>query len=121
MRLGGSEIAPVGTFPPPLPSRSERPHIRLAFLESHFRRLGLVMHWLLGCDGHAIPQINKSAPATPAQCGDAGWKDRVAVRGGRRRRAGGVKPQVAAHFLLSTSTQAGRPKVFHSPALDRKS
>src|SRR3546814_9354073 len=37
MRLGGSEIAPVGTFPPPLPSRSERPHIRLAFLESHFR------------------------------------------------------------------------------------
>src|SRR3546814_10768708 len=43
MRLGGSEIAPVGTFPPPLPSRSDRPHIRLAFLETHFRRLGFVM------------------------------------------------------------------------------
>src|SRR3546814_11274107 len=117
MRLGGSEIAPVGTFPPPLPSRSERPHIRLAFLESHFRRLGLVMRWLYGCDGHAIPQINKSAPAKPAQCGDAGWEDRYAIRGGRRPRAGGAKPQAAALFFLSTSPQAARPKVLQHLAL----
>src|SRR3546814_366370 len=38
MTPSGPEIAPAATFPPPLPSRLDRCPIRLAFLESQFRR-----------------------------------------------------------------------------------
>ncbi|KPH66633.1 hypothetical protein ADT71_04855 [Novosphingobium sp. ST904] len=60
----------------------------------------------IGGDGHVIPQINKSVPAKPAQCGDAGWEDRVAIRGGRRPRAGGAKLQEAALFFFPMVPEA---------------
>tara|TARA_R110000822_G_scaffold88844_6_gene205580 strand:+ start:591 stop:791 length:201 start_codon:yes stop_codon:yes gene_type:complete len=43
--LGGPEIAPVGTFPPALPSRVDRRPIRLAFLESQFATVPLALWW----------------------------------------------------------------------------
>ena len=65
----------------------------------------------------AMPLIKLGVPANPAHCGDAGWEDRAAIRGGRRPRAGGAKPLEAVLFFLSTSPQAGRLKVIHSLAL----
>jgi hypothetical protein len=43
MTPSGPEIVPAATFPPALPSRFDRRPIRLAFLESQFATVPLVL------------------------------------------------------------------------------
>lgn len=82
MRLGGPEIAPVGTFPPALPSRMDRRVIRLASLESQFATvpLGAALDEWARRFGKSHTPI-KSVPAKPAHHGDAGWEDRFSDPG----------------------------------------
>ena len=75
------------------------PTYPLGFSGKPFSTAGLGSVLAIGRDGWAIFQINKSVPAKPAHHGDAGWEDRAAIRGGRRPRAGGAKPQEAVLFF----------------------
>ena len=93
------------------------PTYPLGFSGKPFSTAGLGSVLAIGRDGWAIFQINKSVPAKPAHLGDAGWEDRIAIRGGRRPRAGGAKPQEAVLFFLFDVASSGRPKVIHSLAL----
>ncbi len=97
--LGGAEIAPVGTFPPSLPSHVGRRAIRMAFLESQLDG------WAWWCAGWLSATVELGANPTKA-CrrsrlimGMPGGRMALAIRGGRRPRAGGAKPQEAALFF----------------------
>jgi len=106
MRPSGPEIAPVGTFPPALSSRIDRCPIRLAFLESQLRRC----RWRCVCDRSAA---FKRSPFQQIACrrsrlitGMPGGRIALAIRGGRRPRAGGAKPQEAVLFFFLIVSEA---------------
>ena len=99
--LGSSEIAPWRTFPLGLPSRSNCCPIRLAFPESQFATfpLGAVFAVDSQCwNNFYLKQI--ACRRSRLIMGMPGGRIALAIRGGRRPRAGGAKPQEAALFFM---------------------
>lgn len=98
--LSGPEIASVTTFQPALPSRTRRSALRMAFRKANSRvRLEGVLEddvQLVRLSG----QKDSSAQPTHLHPGDAGWEDRIAIRG-RPKAASrrGRSPQEAALLL----------------------
>ncbi|WCP16230.1 hypothetical protein sphantq_04726 (plasmid) [Sphingobium sp. AntQ-1] len=110
--LSGPQIAPVATFPPPPPSRSDRRPIRLAFLESQFARVAL------GAVAVGEAQCLNNLQSKQIACrrsrlimGMPGGRIAKAIRGGHRPRAGGAKPQEAVFFFFSGAAGVLGPKL----------